>query len=224
MPRSRHTRIPVLDPRWMAGIALIAAIFAAPRSAAQAAVDYSEKKQHAMDLYKQSRFVEAIPLLEQLAAINNHDTDVFSTLGFCLYTLIETAPDEQKRKDLAERSRKALTRARELGDKTVLTDTILAKLAEGTPGRYKFSSNAEADKDMQDAEALFVKGDLEPAADLYKKALAADPRLYDAALYAGDAYYKIPGKIEQAGEWFAKAITINPDRETAYRYWADVLM
>lgn len=217
-------RIHLPGSAWILVITVLAAVFATPRLAAQAAVDYSEKKQQAMDLYKQNRFVEAIPLLEQLAAINNDDKDVYSTLGFCLYTLIQTAPDEQERKDLAERSRKALTRAKELGDKTVLTDSILAKLAEGTPGRYKFSSNAEADKDMQDAEALFVKGDLDPAADLYKKALAADPSLYDAALYAGDAYYKIPGKIDQAGEWFAKAIAINPDRETAYRYWADVLM
>lgn len=224
MSTSRHTRIPVLGQRWIAAVVLIAAIFAVPRSAAQAAVDYSEKKQQAMDLYKQNRFVEAVPLLEQLAAVNNDDKDVFSTFGFCLYSLIETVPDEQKRKDLAERSRKALTRAKELGDKTVITDTILAKLADGTPAPHKFSSNAEADHEMQEAEALFVKGDMEPAADLYKKALIADPSLYDAALYAGDAYYKIPGKIDQAGEWFAKAIAINPDRETAYRYWADVLM
>src|SRR6185503_2672262 len=28
----------------------------------------------------------------------------------------------------------------------------------------------------------------------------------------------------KAGEWFARAIQINPDRETAYRYWGDSLM
>lgn len=29
---------------------------------------------------------------------------------------------------------------------------------------------------------------------------------------------------DRAGEWFAKAIQLNPDRETAYRYWGDVRM
>ncbi len=219
-----RSRIPAARPAGIAILVLALAIVSPLRLVAQAALDYSEKKQQAMDLYKQNRFVEAVPLLEHLAATNDQDKEVFSTLGFCLYTLIETTPDEQKRKDLAERSRKALARAKELGDKTVLTDSILNKLAEGTPSPHKFSSNADADKAMQEAEALFVKGDLEPAAELYKKALTADPHLYDAALYTGDAYYKIPEKMDQAGEWFAKAIAINPDRETAYRYWADVLM
>lgn len=207
----------------VAVLALAVAIGVPLQLVAQAGIEYSEEKQQAIDLYKQNRFVEAVPLLEQLAA-NNQDKDIFSTLGFCLYTLIETTPDAEKRKDLAERSRKALTRAKELGDKTVLTDSILSKLTEGTPQPRKFSANDEADKAMQEAEALFVKGDLEAAADLYKKALSADPKLYDAALYIGDAYYKIPGKIDQAPEWFAKAASIDPDRETAYRYWADVLM
>ena len=28
---------------------------------------------------------------------------------------------------------------------------------------------------------------------------------------------------DEAGAWYAKAIAINPDRETAHRYWGDVL-
>ncbi|HEY6349968.1 MAG TPA: tetratricopeptide repeat protein [Candidatus Angelobacter sp.] len=211
-------------PLWLLATVFVATMCISVRLNAQDAIAYSEKKQQAFDLYKQNKFIEAVPLLEQLTTMNSQDRDVFSTLGFCLYSMIKITPDEQKRKDLADRSRKALTRAKELGDRTALTQTLLAKLAEGTPGMNKFSSNSEADQAMQDAEALFVKGDLEPAVELYKKALNADPTLYDAALYIGDSYYKIPGKIDQAGEWFAKAIAINPDRETAYRYWADVLM
>ncbi|MEJ7616397.1 MAG: hypothetical protein WKF30_05370 [Pyrinomonadaceae bacterium] len=30
--------------------------------------------------------------------------------------------------------------------------------------------------------------------------------------------------LGKAGEWFAQAIAINQDRETAYRYWGDALM
>jgi tetratricopeptide (TPR) repeat protein len=41
-------------------------------------------------------------------------------------------------------------------------------------------------------------------------------------LFTGDVYYK-SDKLDKAGEWFARAISIDPDRETAYRYWGDVL-
>jgi len=47
--------------------------------------------------------------------------------------------------------------------------------------------------------------------------------LYSAPLFIGDCYYKlkIPGS---AGLWFAEAIKISPDKETAYRYWGDTLL
>jgi tetratricopeptide (TPR) repeat protein len=50
-----------------------------------------------------------------------------------------------------------------------------------------------------------------------------EPKLYEAALFIGDVYFKSAEQVK-AGEWFARAIQINPDRETAYRYWGDALM
>jgi tetratricopeptide (TPR) repeat protein len=58
---------------------------------------------------------------------------------------------------------------------------------------------------------------------MYQRALLLDPKLYEAALFSGDVYFKTADQVK-AGEWFARAIAINPDRETAYRYWADSLM
>jgi tetratricopeptide (TPR) repeat protein len=58
---------------------------------------------------------------------------------------------------------------------------------------------------------------------MYQRALLLDPKLYEAALFIGDVYFKSAEQIK-AGEWFARAIEINPDRETAYRYWGDSLM
>jgi tetratricopeptide (TPR) repeat protein len=168
--------------------------------------------------------VDAASELEKLAAVNDKDVEVFSALGFALFASIDTARNDQDRAQLASRARIALTRAQELGDKNVITDMALAKLKDGTPPTKKFSQNPEADLAMQQAEADFVKGNLDRAIDLYQKALSADPKLYDAALYIGDAYYKSPGGMNKSPEWFAKAIAIDPDRETAYRYWADVLM
>ena len=200
-------------------------LLAAPVVAsAQAAVDYLEKKQHALDLCRQNKMVEAVPVLEELAAANDKDTDVFSALGFALYSMILAAGNNQEREQLAERARTALNRAKQLGDKSELTDLVLSRLQGGTPQPSKFSQNPEADLYMQQAEADFVKGELAHAIDLYKRALNLDPKLYEAALYIGDAYYKSPGGMSQAPEWYAKAIAIDPNRETAYRYWADVLL
>jgi tetratricopeptide (TPR) repeat protein len=191
---------------------------------AQAALEYTEKKQHALELYRQNKMVEAASELEQLAAVNDKDVQVFSTLGFVLYALTLAARNDQEREQLASRARTALAHAKDLGDKGELTDLALATLKQGTPAPSKYSQNAEADLAMQQAEAHFVKGELPQAIELYKRALDVDPKLYEAALFIGDGYYKSPGGMSQAPPWFAKAIAIDPNRETAYRYWADVLM
>jgi tetratricopeptide (TPR) repeat protein len=75
---------------------------------------------------------------------------------------------------------------------------------------------------LQKAEVAFSSGDMGGALENYKKALEVNPQFYEAALFAGDAEFKMNHPAE-AGAWFAKAIAIDPDRETAYRYWGDTL-
>jgi tetratricopeptide (TPR) repeat protein len=75
---------------------------------------------------------------------------------------------------------------------------------------------------MLRAQKAFSNGKMKKALALYKQAAEADPRLYEAALFAGDTEFKLKN-YDEAGTWFAKAIAINPDRETAYRYWGDTL-
>lgn len=76
---------------------------------------------------------------------------------------------------------------------------------------------------MKEAEADFGRDDVPGALKLYLRAAEIDPKWYDAALYAGDMYFR-QGDAEHAGLWYAKAIAIDPDRDTAYRYWGDALM
>jgi len=54
------------------------------------------------------------------------------------------------------------------------------------------------------------------------QALLINPNNYEATLFTGDVYFKqhINGS---AVEWFARATRIDPNRETAYRYWGDAL-
>jgi tetratricopeptide (TPR) repeat protein len=213
--------------RWFAACSVLVGIFGLTISSAfarQATRDFAAKKQQADALFAQNKMEESEPLYEQLAADSNADWVVFSRLGFLLYSRMSNTRDDQQRKDLADRARTALLRARELGDRTALTNLYINNLANGTPAYSHYSDNAEADSVMHDAEAVYLKGDMAASIELYKKALADDPKLYLAAVNIGDCYYKTPGKLEEAQEWFAKAVAINPNAETAYRYWADDLM
>lgn len=70
---------------------------------------------------------------------------------------------------------------------------------------------------------------------MYEKALKKDPNIYEAALFSGDVFLQI-GRVlpendpkrkenfDKAESWYQKAIIINPNRETAYRYSATPLM
>jgi tetratricopeptide (TPR) repeat protein len=44
-----------------------------------------------------------------------------------------------------------------------------------------------------------------------------------AALNLGDTYFRMK-RFDTAGEWFARAVALQPNQEVAYRYWADMLM
>jgi tetratricopeptide (TPR) repeat protein len=76
---------------------------------------------------------------------------------------------------------------------------------------------------MQEGERAFTAGDYATAFTKYAAAAEADLHLYLAALYAGDAAYS-EHDLPKAAPWFARAITIDPNRETAYRYWGDAIV
>ncbi|MCU1252119.1 MAG: hypothetical protein JWQ49_5148 [Edaphobacter sp.] len=82
------------------------------------------------------------------------------------------------------------------------------------------SPGAEA---LLKGQKAFSNGNLKKALALYKEAAEADPKLYEAALFAGDIQFKMKN-YDEACTWDAKAVAINPDRETAYRYCGDALM
>jgi tetratricopeptide (TPR) repeat protein len=223
----RQMSLVITRVRWSVVCSVLVGIFALTVSCAfgqQATADFATKKQQADALFAQNKLEESEPFYEQLAADSNADWVVFSRLGFLLYSRMSNTRDDQQRKEFADRARTALLRARELGDRTALTNLYISTLANGTPAYSHYSDNAEADGVMHDAETVYLKGDMAASIELYKKALAIDPKLYLAAVNIGDGYYKTPGKQEEAQEWFAKAVAINPNGETAYRYWADDLM
>jgi tetratricopeptide (TPR) repeat protein len=180
------------------------------------------ERQHAMELYDQGKFVDAMPLFEALAAGHPSDVAVRERWAWCLFQYAGTLPDAQQRKSVRVRARKIAVEAKALGDNSQLLQLMLEQPEDGG-SEVPFSASKEVDAAMKAAEADFSRGDFDKAREGYMRALLMDSKNYEAALFIGDVYFKqhIYGG---AGEWFARAIEIDANRETAYRYWGDALV
>jgi tetratricopeptide (TPR) repeat protein len=205
-----------------------------PRSFAQATQDSQEERKRAMLLYDQNKFADAIPILEKLVKANPNDVGILESLGWSTLVVSSSIKDPQERKAARDRARAYLLRAKDLGDNSELLRTGLENLSGSDPTEIAFSSNIEADRAMREGEEAHSKGDLDKAIAAYQRALQLDPKLYFAALFIGDMYFKKgyqandqrvkKEQMDKAGEWFARAIAIDENIETAHRYWGDALM
>jgi tetratricopeptide (TPR) repeat protein len=207
-------------------IALVGSLLTAAtasRTLARTQESYEAQRERALQIYEQNKFTEAVPLLEKLSAQRPDDVVVMSSLGFALYASSSAIKDPEMKRQVRVRARTILLRANELGDNSDLTRSTIAALLANESGDVSFSNRQEADAAMKEGEEAFVRGDFPKALAAYERALKADPKLYEAALFMGDVYYKSQ-RPEQAGQWFARAISIDPERETAYRYWGDSLL
>lgn len=189
------------------------------------------ERERAFALFANQKFAEALAPLEKLAARYPNDGAVLARFGLTLFLHTIPEADTPERRARRARARAVLDRATELGyDAGVpkgLIDQILREIKpDGTDApatRSKFSDNAEADTAMRKGEEAFLKGDYDAALAAYERAIALDPKIYEAPLFAGDVFLQ-KGQFEKAGEWYARAIKLDPDREQAYRYWGNTLL
>jgi tetratricopeptide (TPR) repeat protein len=176
----------------------------------------------AIRVYRLHKLPEAAELWEKVVAKYPRDTVAHEALGASLFSRANTQTDPEKRKADRLRARTELLRAQELGDKSDLSRVLLSGIHEDGSDA-KFSNNSEVQAIMARGESAFAKAEWEDAIKEYTHALELDPTLYLAMVDIGDTYFRLK-KFDTAGEWFAKAIGINPNQEIAYRYWADALM
>ena len=186
------------------------------------AIDVNDPdRKQAFQLYKQHNMPEAANLLEKVVA--KHPTDVAAqeAFGVALVGRAGTQTDVEKARADRLSARRALLRAKELGDTSDLCRILLAQIPEtGEPAQL--STKPEVDTALKAGEAAFAKGAWQEAIAAYTGAWDLDHN-WPAALYLGDTYYAMQD-MQRAGEWFAKAIELQPDREQAYRYWGDALL
>jgi tetratricopeptide (TPR) repeat protein len=180
-------------------------------------------RKRAFQLYKDAKYVEALPLFEKLATAHPDDRDVIETYGMLVLTQTAYLKDAAARKQARARGRELLLQAQKLGADNALLRAMLDEVPNDGGDDTTFSTKKEVDEAMREGEGAFANGNFPKAIEMYQRALLLDPKLYEAALFTGDVYFKTADQLK-AGEWFARAVAINPDRETAYRYWGDSLM
>ena len=202
--------------RWIAGICLCVAI-ACPVWAGQAQENEAAK---ANELWDAGKHVDALPLYEDLAKTYPNEQLYQTRLVGCLDAAALQTSDPAQRKALLTRVRDTARRAVQLGDKSNVMQ-MMANIDPDAPETFAQGSPAQAL--MNEAEKAFAAGDYQTAMTKYVAAAAADPHLYVAALYAGDAAFH-QHDLPTAAQWFARAIAIDPNRETAYRYWGDAIL
>lgn len=210
----------------------VALMFAVP-VCAHAQTQNPAERQHAIEVYESQNLVAALPLLEKVALAYPNDPAVLSRLGFSLYANSIDEKDANKRQQMRQRSLSILRKSRSVGDASNLTSITLEALENPDSSQVPFSKIQAADAAIREGESAFMRGEFDKAIAAYRRALESDPHLYSAALYAGDSEFKKAMNstdpqfrsvhFDAAGGWFAKAIDINPNAETAYRYWGDAL-
>jgi tetratricopeptide (TPR) repeat protein len=202
---------------------LLATVWLPAHAHGQGGEDVGALRRRAAELVGQQKYTEALPLLEKIAAAEPADAQTQFYLGFALIGQANNTKEPAARKTLRVRARAAFVRAKELGVTEPVLDAVIQSLPPDGSEGAAFSENAEANRLMAEAEALFSRGRLDEALKNYQDALRLDPKLYMAALFSGDVY-KERGDFRQAEVWYRKAIEIDPARETAYRYSATPFM
>ncbi len=202
--------------RWLAGITLGLAIL----SLASAGFAQDDEVARANELFQARKRPEALPLYEDLAKAHPNEMLYFERLADCLGAKAAQLSDPAEIKATLTRMRDAAKRAVELGD----TTEYIRMMANIDPGQPLYGGITSPGKALlMEAEKAYTAGDFPTAMDKYTAAANADPKLYDAPLFAGDTAF-VQGNLKTAALWFARAIAIDPDRETAYRYWGDAIL
>lgn len=141
--------------------------------------------------------------------------------------------DSPDKKAAFDKGWEEIRRAQSLNDGSVLQQTMqnyaaktpIGSIVSGVPLTvgYTYHGTPAAQAKLKEAEAAFQSQNFQAAAKLYIETAELDSAWYDPRLYAGDSYFRMKD-WNNAAIWFQKAIDIDPDRETAYRYWGDALI
>jgi tetratricopeptide (TPR) repeat protein len=194
--------------------------------------NFEAERRQANDLFVAGKTLEALPLYEDLCRQEPNSALFAERHAAGLFAKTGAMPDGPARKAANEQALAELHRAQSLGDNSPYLQTLLSvanrssatAMLSGAPLTvgYTYAGTPEAQAIQKVAEAAFVNHEIDKALKLYESAAIVDPKWYTPRLDAGDMYYRMKD-ARNAGIWFQRAIDIDPDRDTAYRYWGDAI-
>lgn len=195
-------------------------------------IDFETKRKQADDLFTAKHELDALPLYLDLDRQDPTVALFAERTAACLFAKEATVADPNARLQVHLQGVRELKRAQGLGDNSAYVRTALNLDTKTLPGAilagipltvgYIYHGKPEAQSVFETGNTAFSKADYPSAAEAFKLAATLDPAWYDAALYAGDSFFRLKD-WNNTGLWFGRAIKIDPDRETAYRYWGDML-
>lgn len=181
------------------------------------------KRKEAITLFNEGKRLEALPLLEELAQKNPTDNEILTDLAASLVDHAATVADTDAAAKERFRAREILQRVWASGNPSPLAENLRQLLDElPASGALKFSDNPAVQQLMLAGEAAFSRRDFDEALKRYTDALELEPTNYNAILFTGNTYDR-KNDFANAGEWYERAIRLDPNLETAYRYYADLL-
>jgi tetratricopeptide (TPR) repeat protein len=190
---------------------------------AKSAGSIQEKRQKAVVLFGEGKRLEALPLLDELVQENPEDAELLVNLGASLVEHAATLTDRDAAAKERFRARDLIQKAWELGNASPLAEN-LRQLLRNLPanGAIEFSGNPAVERVMEVGEAAFARRNFEAALTAYAKALELEPTNYSAALFTANTYDR-ENDFARASQWYERTMRLNPDIETAFRYYADML-
>ncbi|MEQ1643908.1 MAG: tetratricopeptide repeat protein [Pyrinomonadaceae bacterium] len=209
--------------RYIAAIAFV--LFTFFPISAQTDQELGEAASKAITFFQQQRFSEAIPHFEVLVKAIPDQPQARFMYGFSLLAKSKQISDTAEAKKLSEKALEQFLKAKELGLKDGDNESMIALLT-GKPApeaEPMYSLNKDAEKLMNEGESFFAQSKYDEAIKNFEKALALDPKIYQAAISGGDCFVA-KSDWENAEKWYQRGIAIDPTRETAYRYSATPLM
>src|SRR5215204_2638769 len=132
---------------------LILLVLSLPAYAQGGGEDLGAIKQKAAELLKQTKYTEALPLLEKIAAAEPDDAQTQFFLGFALIGQANNTKEPATRKALRVRARAVFVKAKALGVTEPVVDALIQSIPPDGSEGGGFSENAEANKLMAEAEA-----------------------------------------------------------------------
>lgn len=203
-------------------VVVTACLVFAARAVGNDTDSYEKRRAQALEL-NDRHSPDAEKALKALLKENPKDSIVKIKYAYCLFYRAQGMPEGRKRKALIKEARSYIVQAKDSRVEQPLIDLILnATNEDGSEAKARFSQSNRADDLIKQAEKAYSAHDFAKARDFYQQALQSEPTNYPATLFIGDAYFT-EGKLPESIEWFTKAAALNPNIETAFRYWGDAL-